>query len=1041
LFGIEGKAVQVAVGQVKGLLYPSSAERAAAYELLVEISTRTTSTTMASYEGSLREALDSLHAMFPITREILRRHGAAASRGGLGNLSLAVIAVRFLNDEFRPVLSRWHPVLEAYESGRPNDASPMQWEQRWALNGECRRALNDMRASIRAYMDTLGHIAGASSLAAAMAISPPSVRFEQRSLPAPPTPPRGVEPRERMVRWLRLAEMWRAGPATLAAAKSWKAMSTKAMSAEPSAGGAPTAVFEVGRNEEFWFDYMSDTGDAFDGTAPIAWLMGRREISLPPDRAGELPPPPAVLPRARLVVLGGDEVYPFAGPNVYENQTELPFLMGFEAGDPDRPEDSGGAQAPPSKATLVAIPGNHDWLGGISHFNKMFATGGTRTFAGHWDTPQTRTFWHVKLPQGWWLWGIDTGLHNELPPPQVEYFAAAAEGLRAGDRVILCTPVPLWQLRQKAPDRYLAIRSALDPLVFARQAKIALCLSGDSHFFAHYESADPEIEEDHITAGGGGAFLHPTHSIPERIPMEQGNIEFRLTSRWPQPAESRALAPGASHLHDRQFWLIIGLLGVLHGAFAWLVGVDRGRFRWATRTLDAPRARDQGLLGEYASRLNEAIRWTLSSPWAWLLLIALTGAGLGAVKANSREARLTRAARIYGLLIGAGLSATFVAVAVARRFLDRKARWPAVAVSSVVGGVVTTAALFWALTWVNAQIKAGDNMAFSSAHLTRFKHFLRFRIDLRGDLTCYVVGVDPVGRGWWKAITETRLVPPPDPAGIPRIHYVWGKTFPKFVPKQMRVSLSVSLESAETNELFARMCTELLEDGHSLLYGGLPGAGFTELFGAAARRRHADNPNAPAHLVHYVASQYWEADWSGRTRDDGTVRSVKVERPGAAGRSPEAQANANLTEMRERMTRDADVRIVMAGNPTPGATGERVAPGVLEEAYLAVLGRVPLIVIGGFGGVGGRIADLLACRLDAAELEAWGSHFGVPVVEADGMPGPGFGDMVAAFGSPAVLRNGLSEGENRELLESRDVETVLRLVRTSIRRIAEHRAG
>ena len=118
-----------------------------------------------------------------------------------------------------------------------------------------------------------------------------------------------------------------------------------------------------------------------------------------------------------------------------------------------------------------------------------------------------------------------------------------------------------------------------------------------------------------------------------------------------------------------------------------------------------------------------------------------------------------------------------------------------------------------------------------------------------------------------------------------------------------------------------------------------------------------------------------------------------------------------------------------------------MAPGVLEEAFLAVRAGRPLIVLGGFGGVGGRIADVLFGRLDPADVDAWAEHFVDPIPGPDGRPGPGFAEMLAAFDSFGVFRNGLGEGENRELLETRDPNTAAARIRIAIRRIAEHRTG
>jgi len=58
----------------------------------------------------LREASSSLHSMFLVTREILRRHGPGVARAGEEKrLSIAYLAVAVLNGWLRPLLTVWLP--------------------------------------------------------------------------------------------------------------------------------------------------------------------------------------------------------------------------------------------------------------------------------------------------------------------------------------------------------------------------------------------------------------------------------------------------------------------------------------------------------------------------------------------------------------------------------------------------------------------------------------------------------------------------------------------------------------------------------------------------------------------------------------------------------------------------------------------------------------------------------------------------------------------------------------------------------------------
>jgi hypothetical protein len=1047
---IDEKVVEVAIAQVKGFFYPSEAERAAAYELLIELTTRPSGAPSVSVDASISDELRSIAEMFELTRGILRTHGTDVSKGSAGNISLAVVALRVLNEVFRPVLDRWRPLLDEHMSLRPTGdggLTEIEWERRWERAQSCRSELVSMRSATRSYIETLSQIAGTSAIADAILSTPSSAMLTPTTIDTNlhPEATRGrVQPRLRMVRWyhpIDLYQSWRSisrGKASVASATGRRAVLTT----DEAGHLVPTASFDAAPDTDFWFDYVVDMGDAFDGTAPIAWLVGRRSIHLPDHSALEIPTPPASMPHADLVVFGGDELYPFASEQAYLSHTELPYRMGVE-GDPGE-----------TQPTLVAIPGNHDWLGGIEHFERMFVS--HRPFAEHWKTVQDNNWFHVKLPQGWWIWGIDTALDNELIGPQAEYFRDAAESLRPGDRVILCTPVPLWQLRQKYPAAYAHLRNVFDPLISAREATMPLCLSGDTHCFAHLERVDIDGVEDHIMAGGGGAFLQPTHNLPERIPLEHGPAEFKLTSRWPLPADSRSIARSAKRWIDPQFWMLMIIAGGLQLALA---GVNRITFGRMKYWIDVPLAQVSKPSAEKCDAVAETCRiaakgadqlswpqimwWTLTSPWVLALLILISALGVIAFRGNSLEPKLTKAARVYGVTAGLVLAATLVVVNTTRLDVAPLRTWWTLLLSAVIGGIVGISAFMAVVRWSNTRIKANDTMAFNPAQSTRYKHFVRFRIGRNGDLTAYVVGIDPVGVGWYEAMTPaegvTSSVPPYDPAGSPRLHYVWGKTYPKFVPTPLDVAISISdpdeyADSTGTRRMsasnaFEELAPALVDRGHTVLFGGAPGRALTERLIEIDRRRHADNPNATSHVVNFVADHLWSD-----VTEPG-VRRVRGRRGQIADQSPVEQVIADLTAMRRQMTEQADIRVVIGGALRPGDPGTRLAPGVIEEAFLALDAGTPLLIAGGFGGAAALMADALTGRLDRRAADELATHFVAPNRQIDPTANVSFLEMLQRFSSVGILRNGLTDGENVELLRSSDPDTVTSLILRSIHRI------
>ena len=755
---LEGKATQIAIGQIRGYLKPSKAERAAAFELFVELSVRVTTPSIDDERGTLRDTFDNLAAIGDVTREILRKHGCDAAKGREdGNITLAVVALRVLNEIIAPRVISWEPALRDHESllaVQPSPTAPYAWEQQWARRELAMDDLAEMRREIRSYMDTLSLIAGTPSLTDLVVPLPPSAPINPSPVELPIPRSESDAPRNKMVRWFSPFEAF----GTMRANRGHH---------PNAAGGRPPIhqiqtgepiVIEPGADGCTWIDYVSDLGDGFDPTAAVAFQLTRASITLPIDRSGELPDPPGYLPRGSLLVMGGDQVYPHASEEGYRQQLILPYTMAASA------VTAGGAPPDPAHNTLVAIPGNHDWYGGHEHFDQLFAAG--ETFAGHWSTPQRERWWSVQLPHGWWIWGIDTALDNTVDDIQKAFFREAADRLENGDQVVLCTPVPLWQLRQKRAEEYNELRSMINTLILEKGGRTPLFLSGDSHFFAHYRRVDGVADEHHITAGGGGAFMQPTHNLPEQVPYERGTPEFKLDSRWPRPVESRALGTDLGNIKDPQFRSLFAIIALVHAAFAGLISIRAG----ALQHVELP-----------ATSADVAARWVIAAWPGWPILALLLISMMMATAPNSQESQLVNGAKRYGLLHGVAQAALFVAVAAFGRYVGPNAWWWRFALVPLIGGVLSTILFVLAVRWINRSIKANDTLAFSSAHLTRYKQFVRMYIDPEGDLHVYVVGIDPVGVGWYDALTtngvERARVPPFDPAGVSKLHYVWGHSF------------------------------------------------------------------------------------------------------------------------------------------------------------------------------------------------------------------------------------------------------------------------
>ncbi|MEU6277180.1 hypothetical protein ABZ871_32980 [Streptomyces populi] len=151
--------------EISGTWEPNDAERRAAWELYVELVTRVSGVPLRADEGLLREALRSLYSRFGTIRDVLRQHGPdVAEPKRNGQYNFGYLAVAMLNFGIRPLLARWPPMLEDWESRCPADRSRRDHERLWPQFEEMRAALADTRRILTAYADLLASARGVPNL-------------------------------------------------------------------------------------------------------------------------------------------------------------------------------------------------------------------------------------------------------------------------------------------------------------------------------------------------------------------------------------------------------------------------------------------------------------------------------------------------------------------------------------------------------------------------------------------------------------------------------------------------------------------------------------------------------------------------------------------------------------------------------------------------------------------------------------------------------------------------------------------------------------
>lgn len=263
-----------------------------------------------------------------------------------------------------------------------------------------------------------------------------------------------------------------------------------------SGTGNPADALAPDTNGAVWVDYVADLGDGFEATYAMACLLAADELKV----RGEA----SSLPAGKLLIMGGDQVYPDATKQEYHTRLRDPYDWAFATDDPKR--------------KLFAIPGNHDWYDGLSSFSALFCSardrvsGGLGTQIGGWRCHQHRSYFAIKLPHNWWIWGPDIQLADNLDDSQRDYFDLMADQTAPGDNIILCLAEPSW-LHKNYDNMH-----EISMLARKRGARICAVIAGDWHHYSRYTSDKLGIQ--FITCGGGGAFAHATHGLKPRIALD-----------------------------------------------------------------------------------------------------------------------------------------------------------------------------------------------------------------------------------------------------------------------------------------------------------------------------------------------------------------------------------------------------------------------------------------------------------------------------------------------------------------------------------------
>ena len=469
----------------------------------------------------------------------------------------------------------------------------------------------------------------------------------------------------------------------------------------------PCEVYDRSESSEVWVDYVSDLGDGWNSTYTVARMLAQEKLAL--FHEGES----LETRRGEILVMGGDQVYPVPKKTQYHNRLVGPYRSALPCAS-DGPE-------------LFAIPGSHDWYDGLINFSNLFCRG--RSIGG-WTTRQTRSYFALKLPHGWWIWGIDLQFGDYLDEPQLAYFGTAAEQLASGDRIVLCMAKEVGsgpKSTEVLSDRDL--RFLEREIVQVAGGRVPLYLKSGRHHYCRYEAEGGSRQL--ITAGGGGAFMHPTHDLPGRADPYGKGRTYRKAAIYPSEDVSRRLRKWIFALPAYNLPLAAAF-GAIYLVLAFMLNLH---------------LRDQHVdlsVGD----LREAL-WQSPTAFLFIVLILVT---FGILVRLAHEASgavrlligLIHSAMLFASLAGVMLVASRLAASFGSDAASLVAFLGIVAVLGGVGGVLGISAYLWATNLLGFH----GNEAYAPLHYHNYKNFLRLHIDAEGTLTVYPVGIDKVAKRW-----------------------------------------------------------------------------------------------------------------------------------------------------------------------------------------------------------------------------------------------------------------------------------------------------
>jgi hypothetical protein len=282
-----------------------------------------------------------------------------------------------------------------------------------------------------------------------------------------------------------------------------------------------------------------------------------------------------------FLVVMSDVIYPIGNVNEYVDKFYRPYR--------DYP------------GPIYAVPGNHDWYDGLGGFMRHFCDAGlpdprlpgngVRAWVRDrlWRAPSATApdtlercralrpapEQRATLPAPYWtietaavrLVGIDTGIIGNIDGDQGDWLKRVSAGPKPK---ILVTGKPLVVNNRRDPGVVSGRDFTVDDVVRDPTNTYVAALGGDIHNYQRYPVRVGDRVIQYVVSGGGGAYMHATHTIPKVDVEGVTEDEFRC---YPLRGDSLAFY---SRLYSRKLAFGTRLLEVSPAQAAALIGSRLG---------------------------------------------------------------------------------------------------------------------------------------------------------------------------------------------------------------------------------------------------------------------------------------------------------------------------------------------------------------------------------------------------------------------------------------------------------------------------------